>query len=254
MPSPSHAGSAPDADRTPQPSWTCRHLAWITYHDVAGATGPAAGDRFTAISEAYHRLVPAPRPRQPPRAGPSTRRSGDRSRGRPPRSPRRRSVRPGPADRSCPARSPSRPWRSSTVPGSTTMNGDRNRPLYGISVASELTRVDPQALRGHEAKGLVERARTEGGTRRCSRHDLDRINKITALLYGRLTWPGLPGCFSSRPRSVGSAASRPSTRAAAVAGTGIEVEPTALNLVRSTGPSREVQGGGLNGTADSPSQ
>lgn len=72
------------------------------------------------------------------------------------------------------------------------MNGDRNRPLYGISVASELTRVDPQALRGHEAKGLVERARTEGGTRRCSRHDLDRINKITALLYGRLTWPGLP--------------------------------------------------------------
>ena len=71
------------------------------------------------------------------------------------------------------------------------MNGDRDRPLYGISVASELTGVNPQALRGYEAKGLVDPARTEGGTRRYSGHDIDRIKKITALLEDGLNLAGV---------------------------------------------------------------
>ncbi|MET0951856.1 MAG: MerR family DNA-binding transcriptional regulator, partial [Aeromicrobium sp.] len=36
------------------------------------------------------------------------------------------------------------------------MHGDRKRPLYGISVAADLTGVTPQSLRVYEAKGLLE--------------------------------------------------------------------------------------------------
>jgi MerR family transcriptional regulator/heat shock protein HspR len=71
------------------------------------------------------------------------------------------------------------------------MHGDRDRPLYGISVAAELTGVNPQALRGYEARGLVDPARTEGGTRRYSGHDIDRINKITALLEDGINLAGV---------------------------------------------------------------
>jgi hypothetical protein len=53
------------------------------------------------------------------------------------------------------------------------MHGDRKRPLYGISVAADLTGVTPQSLRVYEAKGLLEPSRTTstGCTRsaRCSR-------------------------------------------------------------------------------------
>ncbi len=71
------------------------------------------------------------------------------------------------------------------------MNGDQDRPLYGISVAAELTGVNPQALRGYEARGLIDPARTEGGTRRYSGHDIDRINKISALLKDGLNLAGV---------------------------------------------------------------
>jgi MerR family transcriptional regulator/heat shock protein HspR len=71
------------------------------------------------------------------------------------------------------------------------MDADRDRPLYGISVAAELTGVNPQALRGYEAKGLVDPARTEGGTRRYSGQDIERINKITALLDDGLNLAGV---------------------------------------------------------------
>jgi MerR family transcriptional regulator, heat shock protein HspR len=58
------------------------------------------------------------------------------------------------------------------------------RGLYSISVAAELTGVQPQALRGYEAKGLVAPERTEGGTRRYSGQDVERIHRITTLLAG----------------------------------------------------------------------
>lgn len=39
-----------------------RRLARSTHPDVTGATDPTAGDRFAAISDAYHRLTTAPSP------------------------------------------------------------------------------------------------------------------------------------------------------------------------------------------------
>jgi DNA-binding transcriptional MerR regulator len=63
--------------------------------------------------------------------------------------------------------------------------------VYGISVAAELTGVSPQALRGYEARGLLDPARTGGGTRRYSGHDIDRINRITGLLEDGLNLAGV---------------------------------------------------------------
>jgi MerR family transcriptional regulator, heat shock protein HspR len=66
-----------------------------------------------------------------------------------------------------------------------------DRALYGISVAAELTGVNPQMLRTYEAKGLLEPHRTEGGTRRYSGHDLERVNQITSLLDEGLNLAGI---------------------------------------------------------------
>ena len=57
-------------------------------------------------------------------------------------------------------------------------------PVYSISVASELTGVQPQALRDYESKGLIAPGRTDGGTRRYSQADVDRVHAITDLLSG----------------------------------------------------------------------
>ena len=66
-----------------------------------------------------------------------------------------------------------------------------DRGLYAISVAAELTGVNPQALRVYESRGLLEPQRTEGGTRRYSSRDLDRINRITTLLASGLNLAGV---------------------------------------------------------------
>jgi MerR family transcriptional regulator/heat shock protein HspR len=63
--------------------------------------------------------------------------------------------------------------------------------VYSISVTSELTGVNPQMLRAYENKGLLEPFRTEGGTRRYSGQDLDRIGEITALLAAGLNLAGV---------------------------------------------------------------
>jgi MerR family transcriptional regulator/heat shock protein HspR len=66
-----------------------------------------------------------------------------------------------------------------------------DRPLYGISVAADLTGVNPHALRDYEAKGLLVPSRTEGGTRRYSGQDIDRIRQITTLLDAGLNLAGI---------------------------------------------------------------
>lgn len=66
-----------------------------------------------------------------------------------------------------------------------------DRALFGISVAAELTGINPQMLRVYERRGLLEPHRTEGGTRRYSRRDIDRIRQITTLLASGLNLAGV---------------------------------------------------------------
>ena len=68
---------------------------------------------------------------------------------------------------------------------------DPDLGIYAISVASQLTGVTPQTLRLYEARGLLEPARSDGGTRRYSRQDLDRVVEITAMTAEGLTLEGI---------------------------------------------------------------
>lgn len=63
----------------------------------------------------------------------------------------------------------------------TKKDDDKNRPLFMISVAAELTGVHPQTLRSYEAKGLVTPQRTAGNTRMYSRADIERLQLIGDL-------------------------------------------------------------------------
>ena len=57
----------------------------------------------------------------------------------------------------------------------------RNKPLYMISVAAELTGMHPQTLRVYESKGLVNPKRSGGNTRLYSQADIERLELINQL-------------------------------------------------------------------------
>jgi DNA-binding transcriptional MerR regulator len=78
---------------------------------------------------------------------------------------------------------------SSSVPGEPLSRSARG--VYGISVASELTGIDPQTLRLYERRGLLSPARTDGGTRRYSDDDLDRLQRITHLVAQGINIAGI---------------------------------------------------------------
>lgn len=66
-----------------------------------------------------------------------------------------------------------------------------DHPVYGISVAAELSGASPQTLRVYESRGLVEPSRTDGGTRRYSGNDVLRIREILVLLEAGLNLAGI---------------------------------------------------------------
>ena len=67
----------------------------------------------------------------------------------------------------------------------------RTRGVYAISVAAELTGAAVQNLRVYERRGLVGPSRTDGGTRRYSEDDLDRVRRILSLLERGLNLAGV---------------------------------------------------------------
>jgi MerR family transcriptional regulator, heat shock protein HspR len=88
---------------------------------------------------------------------------------------------------------PGRAWswsagRRTDDAGPATATGDRfppeedeDAPVYVISVAAELADLHPQTLRAYEREGLLRPARTEGGTRRYSHRDVERLRLIKTL-------------------------------------------------------------------------
>jgi len=65
------------------------------------------------------------------------------------------------------------------------------RALYVISVAAELAGMHPQTLRIYEREGLLDPARSAGGTRRYSTDDIDRLHQIMALTADGLNLAGV---------------------------------------------------------------
>lgn len=68
---------------------------------------------------------------------------------------------------------------------------DPDRGVYVISVAAELAGVHPQTLRIYERRGLLDPARTGGGSRRYSQRDIDRLRRIHALTEAGLNLAGV---------------------------------------------------------------
>jgi MerR family transcriptional regulator, heat shock protein HspR len=68
---------------------------------------------------------------------------------------------------------------------------DPQQGLYGISVPAELVGMGVQNLRDYEARGLLEPERTDGGTRRYSADDLERLRRIGDLLDAGLNLAGI---------------------------------------------------------------
>src|SRR5688500_9115877 len=69
----------------------------------------------------------------------------------------------------------------------------RNRPtaVYVISVAAELAGLHPQTLRIYERKGLLDPARTGGGSRRYSDADIAQLRRIQELTAEGLNLAGV---------------------------------------------------------------
>ena len=67
----------------------------------------------------------------------------------------------------------------------------RDRAVYIISIAAELTGVHPQTLRVYERKGLIAPARTGGMSRRYSDADLDEIRRVQELTQEGLNLVGV---------------------------------------------------------------
>jgi len=63
--------------------------------------------------------------------------------------------------------------------------------VYVISVAAELAGVHPQTLRIYERKGLLDPARTGGGSRRYSDGDIERLRRIHELTDAGLNLEGV---------------------------------------------------------------
>ncbi|MFV8245151.1 MerR family transcriptional regulator [Mycolicibacterium peregrinum] len=76
------------------------------------------------------------------------------------------------------------------------------RGVYGISVAAELSGIDPQTLRLYERRGLLTPARTDGGTRRYSDDDLDRLQRIAELVADGVNIAGIAQILPLQDRNA----------------------------------------------------
>ena len=68
---------------------------------------------------------------------------------------------------------------------------DLDRGLFSISVAAELAGLHPQTLRIYVREGLLDPARSAGGTRRYSRRDIEKLAQICALTADGLNLAGI---------------------------------------------------------------
>ncbi len=67
----------------------------------------------------------------------------------------------------------------------------RHQAVYVISVAAELAGMHPQTLRIYERRGLVSPARTQGGNRRYSDADIERLQRIADLAEQGMNLEGI---------------------------------------------------------------
>ena len=77
----------------------------------------------------------------------------------------------------------------------------RDKPLYMISVAAELTGMHPQTLRVYESKGLVNPTRSGGNTRLYSQSDIERLELINQLTDEGINLAGVVRILDMKERA-----------------------------------------------------
>ncbi len=70
-------------------------------------------------------------------------------------------------------------------------HGPSTRAVYVISVAAELAGVHPQTLRIYERRGLLDPARSSGGSRRYSDADISQLKRILELTNAGVNLEGV---------------------------------------------------------------
>lgn len=77
----------------------------------------------------------------------------------------------------------------------------RDKPLYMISMAAELTGMHPQTLRVYESKGLVNPKRSGGNTRLYSQSDIERLELINQLTDEGINLAGVVRILDMKERA-----------------------------------------------------
>jgi DNA-binding transcriptional MerR regulator len=68
---------------------------------------------------------------------------------------------------------------------------DSRTPVYGIAVVAQLLDVPEASLRLFERRGLLTPSRSDGGTRRYSDDDIERLRRVAVLRGEGLNMAGI---------------------------------------------------------------
>jgi DNA-binding transcriptional MerR regulator len=127
---------------------------------------------------------------------------------------------------------------------------DGTTGVYGITTAAQLAQLSVQALRLYERKGLLEPARTQGGTRRYSDADIARLRRISELIAEGINLTGIARVLGLEADNAGlhsdnaglrtrNADLRSSNAALRASNTELEADNTALRAPRRRQQTRQ---------------
>src|SRR3954454_8979394 len=68
---------------------------------------------------------------------------------------------------------------------------DEHAPLFGVGQVAGMLDVQPAFLRRLDTEAVVQPARSEGGQRRYSRAEIDRVERVTEMAAEGLTLTGI---------------------------------------------------------------
>lgn len=84
--------------------------------------------------------------------------------------------------------------------GSPSPLDDASLPFYTIGQVAQLLGVQPAALRRLDEQGIVSPGRSEGGQRRYSRDEVDRLREVLELADEGVTLAGVRRVLALRQR------------------------------------------------------
>jgi MerR family transcriptional regulator/heat shock protein HspR len=77
---------------------------------------------------------------------------------------------------------------------------DDSAPFYTIGQVAEILGIQPAALRRLDEQGIVRPGRSDGGQRRYSRNEVERLREVLKLTEGGITLSGVREVLALRKR------------------------------------------------------